>query len=234
MTLALTQLGEDIWAHEDTMPLGGTQLRLRMTVVKLACGGLWLHTPTKLSTELQAAIDQLGLVRYLVGPSNGHNIWLNDWQSAYPKATLYVSGGIPKKITIANYQLLDEHFDNIWSEDFDRQYMPGVNFFNESVFFHKKSKSLLVTDLIQNHSDACPSGFAGLMTKCVFRPLGFKDHCIAPPLKMGFTIKDKSAFAQFINNIKAWNFDKIVVTHGDVISQNAKLEFSRLVERFVS
>ena len=233
MTLVLEQLGEDIWAHEDTMPLGGTQLRLRMTVVKLACGGLWLHTPTQLSPELQAAIETLGAVRYLVGPSNGHNLWLNDWKSAYPEAKMYVSGGIPKKISIDNYHVLDEHFDNIWSDDFERLYMPGVSFFNESVFLHKKSKSLLVTDLIQNHSDACPPGFAGLMTKCVLRPLGFKDLCIAPPLKMGFTIKDKPAFSLFITQIKAWDFDKIIVTHGDVITQDAKAVFAGLVQRFI-
>ncbi|WP_076415590.1 DUF4336 domain-containing protein [Shewanella sp. UCD-KL12] len=232
MTLALTQLGEDIWAYEDSMPLGGIQLRLRMTVVKLSCGGLWLHSPIKLTAELQSAIDNLGQVRFLVGPSNGHNIWLNEWKKAYPEAKMYVSAGIPKKIAISNYQLLDEHFDNIWSDDFERQYMPGVGFFNESVFYHKKSKSLLVTDLIQNHSDACPSGFAGVMTKCVFRPLGFKDLCIAPPLKMGFTIKDKPGFTQFIRNIKAWGFDKIVVTHGDVISHDAKAVFERLTQRF--
>lgn len=230
--LTLETLGENIWAHQDSMPLGGIQLRLRMTVVKLVCGGLWVHSPTRLSNELQAAIDNIGEVRFIVGPNNGHNLWLNDWQSAYPEAKLYVSPGIVKKITLGEHQLLDEHFDNIWSEDLERQYMPGVSFFDESVFFHKRSKSLLVTDLIQNHSDACPSGFAGLMTKCVFRPLGFKDHCIAPPLKMGFTIKDKAAFKQFIVNIKAWEFDKIVVTHGDVIAKDAQSVFAHLVQRF--
>ncbi len=49
---------------------------------------------------------------------------------------------------------------------------------------------------------------------------------------MGFTIKDKPAFGHFINNIKQWDFDKIVVTHGDVITDNAKAVFERLTKRF--
>ncbi|MEC4727991.1 DUF4336 domain-containing protein [Shewanella sp. D64] len=47
-----------MWTHEDTMFLGGTQ-RLRMTIVKLSCGGLWIHSPTKPNAELQAEIDKV-------------------------------------------------------------------------------------------------------------------------------------------------------------------------------
>ncbi|WP_394389806.1 DUF4336 domain-containing protein [Shewanella woodyi] len=231
--MSLVQLGENIWAHEDSMPLGGIQLRLRMTIVKLSCGGLWIHSPTKPAPELQAEIDELGKVTFIVGAANGHNTWLSAWQTAYPEAELYVSGGIPKKVKLDNYMVLEKHFENIWCDDFEREFMPNVELFNESVFFHKPSRSLIVTDLIQNHSDEIPSGFAGVMTRCVFRPLGFKGACVAPPLKLGFTIKDKLAFSVFIKNIQQWDFDKIIVTHGDVITDDAKGVFAGLVERFI-
>ncbi|MCJ8272357.1 MAG: DUF4336 domain-containing protein, partial [Psychrosphaera sp.] len=89
----MNKIGEQIWAHEDVMALAGLQLRLRMTIVKLQDGRLWLHSPTKLSPELKQSIDELGEVAFIVGAGNGHNTWLSTWENAYPSAELYVSDG---------------------------------------------------------------------------------------------------------------------------------------------
>lgn len=231
----LITVGENLWVHEDTMTfIAGTQLRLRMTVAKLADGGLWVHSPTKLTVELKSNIDTLGPVDFIVGPSNGHNLWLLEWHSAYPKAELHVSAGIPKKIGLQKHQVLDENFDNCWSKDFAHIYLDGASFFNESVFLHLASKSLIVTDLIQNHSDPKPSGLPGLFTRLLFEPLGFKGICVAPPLKWGFMIKNKQSYAAAIRNIQDWDFERIIVTHGDIIEKNAKQTFSELCNRFLT
>ena len=194
-------VGKDIWVHEDAMRLAGTQLRLRMTIVKLENGGLWVHSPTKISPELKEKTEKLGKVSFIVGASNGHNSWLREWQEAFPDAVLYVSSGIPKKLKLTNYKVLAESNEDIWHADLAREYMPGVPFFNESVFLHKKTKSLIVTDLIQNHCDKRPSGLAGFVTKYIFEPIGVKGMCVAPPLKLGFMIKNKPEFTLFINRI---------------------------------
>ena len=190
--------------------------------------------PTALSPELIAEINETGPVKFIVGASNGHNLWLKDWVNAFPDAALHVSGGIPKKLQLTGgYRLLDESFDNIWAQDLTHAYMPGVPFFNETVFLHKKSKSLIVTDLIQNHSGPRPPGMAGLISRYVFEPIGFKGICIGPPLKMGFMIKDKPGFALAIRQIQSWDFDRIIVTHGDIIDTDAKQVFTSLCERFL-
>ena len=231
---ALVKLGDNLWVHEDTMSfVASTQLRLRMTIVKLADGGLWIHSPTKLCTELQTEIEALGTVHCIVEASNGHTLWLLEWHQAYPKAKLYVSAGIPQKVSIKQYQVLNEKFDNIWHEDLAHTYLDGAAFFSESVFLHHASKSLIVTDLIQNHSDPRPSGIPGLFCRLVFEPLGFKGACVAPPLKWGFMIKNKSAYASAIRNIQNWDFENIIVTHGDIIEKGAKQVFAELCQRFL-
>jgi len=229
----MKELGENIWVHDDVMSLAGKLLELRMTIVKLSNGGLWVHSPTALSPELIEEIKTLGSVSFIVGASNGHNIWLREWQDAFPDAALYVSGGIPKKLKLTNYQVLSESHDSIWAEDLDREFMLGVPLFNESVFFHKSTKSLIVTDLIQNYPDERPPGFPGFVTKYLFEPIGFKGTCVAPPLKMGFMIKDKQNFALFIERVLDWDFERIIVTHGDIIETNAKQIFSNLCNRFL-
>ncbi|MCH8257741.1 MAG: methanol oxidase, partial [Proteobacteria bacterium] len=42
----MEKLSEDIWIHEDKLKLPGTNLRLRMTVVRLTSGRLWVHSHT--------------------------------------------------------------------------------------------------------------------------------------------------------------------------------------------
>ena len=88
------------------------RLRLRMCVVQLSDSGLWVHSPTSLTPELHQQLDRLGTVRFIVGASNGHNRWLCQWQQAFPDAALYVSGGIPKKLKLTDYNLLDEPLPN--------------------------------------------------------------------------------------------------------------------------
>jgi hypothetical protein len=228
----MKSIGKHIWAHEDSMPLGGLKLRLRMTVVQYRDGSLWVHSPTKLSDELKSAVDELGRVAYIVGASNGHNLSLAQWQDAYPDAELHVSTGIPDRVQLKSPILLNSANENPWQGELTLATMPSTPMFNETVFLHHPSNSLIVTDLIQNHDASKPTGFGPRLAKSLFGLLGFKGKCVAPPLKMGFMRKDKAEFSAFIEEVNGWNFDKIIVTHGDIIDVDAKEVFATLCERF--
>ena len=228
----MKQLEHNIWTHEDSMPLAGTKLGLRMTVVKLKDGGLWVHSPTDMTEQLKAQVDELGQVAFIVAASNGHNGWIKMWQSAYPDAQVHVSAGIVDKIGLENYQLLDVTNKNPWADDFTMATMPSVPFFNESVFCHLASKSLIVTDLIQHYQPETVIGIKAKLVKSLFGIIGFKGKCVAPPLKWGFVRKDKPGFSAFIEQINQWDFNKIIVTHGDNIDTDAKATFSQLCQRF--
>ncbi|MGR5063745.1 DUF4336 domain-containing protein [Photobacterium sp. DNB22_13_2] len=231
----MRQIGENIWVHEDSMKMMGTKLGLRMTVVRLQDGRLWVHSPTAISSSLQQAINELGPVRFLVAANNHHSRWLQDWIEAYPEAEVYVSAGIPRKVPLSNYHILQSGMENVWQDDLEWLTMPSVPLFNETVFYHRRSNSLIVTDLVQNYPENPNNpGFAGAMTKYVFEPIGFKGCCVAPPLKMGFTLKDKPAFNRFIQSVQEWDFNQIIVTHGDIIEEDAKAKFASLSSRFVS
>lgn len=228
----MKKIGTDLWIHDDEMSLMGTQLRLRMTIVRLSEGDLWIHSPTPLSATLVQEIEQLGNVVYIVGASNGHNSWLCQWHEQYPDAQLHVSAGIPAKVELKSYTVLDG--GDLWQPDLLQAAMPGVPFFNESVFLHTSTKSLIVTDLIQHYDHVMPKGLRARIAKSLFGLLGFKDKCVAPPLKMGFVRKDKAGFVKFIETVKSWDFDKIIVTHGDIIDEDAKDTFNQLCVRFTA
>ncbi|MCZ6709234.1 MAG: DUF4336 domain-containing protein [Gammaproteobacteria bacterium] len=229
----MRQIYDKLWVHEDAMKLGPVVLPLRMTIVQLSNGDLWIHSPTAMSAELKDSVDALGPVAAVLGPSNGHNLWLGEWDSAYPDATTYVSPGIPKKLpTLTDYRIIDAESQARWSDDLQLIALDGAPFFDERVFLHHPSRSLIVTDLVQNHLGREHTGLAKIMTKLVLEPIGFKDICLAPPLRFRFMIKDRPAFVASIKAIQALDFDRIIVTHGDIIEADAKATLARLCERF--
>ena len=60
----------------------GLPIPLRMVVLRLEDGGLWLHSPTRFSPALAAALTALGPVRHLVSPGTAHWMHLQAWQAA--------------------------------------------------------------------------------------------------------------------------------------------------------
>lgn len=230
---AMRKLSDALWVHEDATSLGPTRLLLRSTFVKFANGGLWVHSPTPLSPELRSEVDALGEVTCIVAPNNGHNGWLMDWCEAYPSAGRYVAQGIPKKVPrLTNYELLEPEASTPWEADLAQTVLSGAPFFDECVFFHRATKSLILTDLVQNHSPEDQTGFGKVVFTLLLSPLGFKGICLAPPLKWGFAIKDKAAFRASIETVKQWDFERIIVTHGEIIEERPRELFENLCSRF--
>jgi len=75
----------------------------RMTVIKLADGGLFLHSPVKLDPELRAALDQLGPVRFVAAPNRAHHLFVGDYIGAFPEATIFAAPGLPEKRKDLNF-----------------------------------------------------------------------------------------------------------------------------------
>ena len=85
----LTALAEDLWVYDQPLRFYGIEVGTRMTVVRLADGALWLHSPVRPTPELRAAVDAIGPVRWLVAPNRWHHLYVRNWQEAYPGAAAY-------------------------------------------------------------------------------------------------------------------------------------------------
>jgi len=107
-------------------------------------------------------------------------------------------------------------------------------FIEEVVFYHQRSKSLIVTDLIQNHNvDSCPGYDKN--KKFIYRCVG-----ISKTTGGGIPIDYKCGFHFPFGNIQKarqtlqqaldwWDFDKILITHGDSIIENAREYYSSFI-----
>ena len=122
----------------------------RMTVLRLRNGDLILHSPVALDPALRSAIELLGPVRFLVAPNSLHYWWLPDWKAVMPKAEVLAVRGLQKraKRPIQVDRLLVGR-GSPWPAEVDLLVVRG-DALTEAVLFHRASKTLILTDLIEN------------------------------------------------------------------------------------
>ena len=102
--------------------------------------------------------------------------------------------------------------------------MPGVN---EWAFFHNESKTLILTDLLFN---ICNS--KSWITRMVMRLNRAYNKLSMTRISRSF-IEDKQLWQSSIQKILDWDFDKIILAHGDPILENGKSEFEQAVKCFL-
>ena len=64
----------------------------RMTVIKLADGALFVHSPKLLYAQIRISLDRLGPVRAIVVPSKAHHSFVADYVQEYPRAPSRCAG----------------------------------------------------------------------------------------------------------------------------------------------
>ena len=65
-----------------------------MTVVRLANGTVWVHSPVALTERLADEIDAVGPVAHLIAPNWIHYAHVHSWQMRYPAAVTWAAPGV--------------------------------------------------------------------------------------------------------------------------------------------
>lgn len=218
---------ESIYLVEYPIRFGGMDLYSRMTVVRLHDGRLWLHSPCKLDADLKSKIDELGEVAFLVAPGNFHHLYLSDAQAAYPDAEAFLCPGLEKKRADLEFDwILGNRPDPRWEPDFDQVVIQGTRIINEVAFFHRPSSTLLLVDLLENIGDDYTHDASLLLQfwwKAVFHM--WNNPKAAPEYQLGWG--DKAIVRRALEKVLAWDFDRIVLAHGNLIDKDARAIASR-------
>ena len=148
----LTPAGEDFWIADGPVVQFFAVLPYptRMAVVRLGDGSLWVWSPIALDDALAAELDAIGPVRELVAPNKLHHLALPEWVARYPEARLHGARGLARKRRDLHFHTeLGDTPDPAWAEQIDQAVFRGSLFLDEVFFFHRRSGTALVTDLIQ-------------------------------------------------------------------------------------
>lgn len=146
-------IGENVWIVDaQPIPASGLPLPIRMAVVRLANGDLVLYSPTPWSPDLAARIDGLGRIKHLVAPNIGHWMFLKEWQERYPRAVTWAAPGLRQRGQVRKARVRIDHdladqAPAAWASEIEQVAVPGAGFV-EFAFFHRASRTLLLTDLL--------------------------------------------------------------------------------------
>jgi len=194
----------------------------RMTVVQLTSGETWLHSPIAFDVGLATSLTDKAPIRHLVSPNKIHYAHIQEWKDAFPDATAWASPGVRER---AQAQGVDVEFDadlgatppDAWRADIDQTIIPG-SFLDEVVFFHRASRTLILADGIEN--------FELPKIKQPYRffvwAAGAYDPHGQMPIDLRSTFWSKKAeVGAAARQMIAWNPQRIVMSHGRLIDQDA-------------
>jgi hypothetical protein len=187
----------------------------RMTVVRLTSGDLFLHSPIKFDDGLANELQGMGTVRHLVSPNQFHYAHIAEWARAFPEALTWASPGVRKRARARHINVdfkkdLDASAPQDWRLDIDQALFPG-GYFKEFIFFHKASKTLILTDAIINmelDKLAEPWRTATRLTG-MYHPYGQLFFGMRLPLLLQ---RQKAKAA--IGKIESWQPKRILLSHG--------------------
>jgi hypothetical protein len=198
----------------------------RMTIVRMRAQDLFIHSPTALTPELKAEVIKLGQPRWIIAPNRIHYWWIPDWKAEFPNAEVYLA---PRVIEQAGsrigfrYSDLDRDTGYPWDDDIAT--LPvASSFMTEVVFFHRASRTLLLTDLIEN--------FEAQKLSLGMRFLTWIGGCLDPngsmPRDMRLTFRGRqSELRAVIAKMIAWNPERIILAHGRWYRHDGAAELKR-------
>jgi hypothetical protein len=188
-----------------------------MTVVRLSGGDLWLHSPVSLDPELRRQLDARGRVRFAVAPNRVHHLYAGEVERVYPDARLWLAPGLERKRPdLAFAGILGDEAPTGWRGQIDQVFFRGRPFENEVVFCHRASRSLLLCDLAFNFGPRAHPLTRFLMR--LIRSYGRFGPTRLDPL----LIRDRRAARESLERILSWDFDRVVVAHGDVLERGGR------------
>lgn len=213
----LHPLAPGLWDLNAPLTVVGMHLGHRMTVARLTDGSLWLHSPVAWSAALAARLAELGEVGHIVAPNCMHDTYLEGWLGAYPAARFHAAKGFTRARPDLRFtDTLGDAPDPAWADLFDQHVIRGMPRLNEVAFLHRPTRTLILTDLVFNLGHEMP-----FLSRVLLKLNDCYDK-FTPSRLVKSVIKDRAAVRASVDHILAWDFDRIVVSHGDNVPSGGR------------
>ncbi|HAC63919.1 MAG TPA: hypothetical protein DCF68_10375 [Cyanothece sp. UBA12306] len=169
-TIRQEVIKDTMWTFDQLQGILYVVVPIRMTVIRLESGGLFVYAPVAPTPECISLVKELvseyGEVKYIILPTVSgveHKVFVGPFARCFPQAQVFVAPhqwsfplnlplswlGLPGRRTkVLPFASCQSPF----AEEFDYSILGpinlGVGSFVEVAFFHKQSQTLLVTDSI--------------------------------------------------------------------------------------
>lgn len=222
----LIPFGDEIWiANGPPVSFMGMPYSVRMAVICLSNGELFVHSPISPEKELMDEVNLLGEVKYLTSPNKIHHLFMGDWKELYPNSRMYSSPGLAKRRPdlMFDRELLDQP-EPEWANEIDQLIFAGSWVMQEMIFFHRLSKTLILADLIENFDRNWFTGWRKWAAKFA----GILEPDGRAPIDYRFSFLGRKSKARAsVERMKTWKPDNIIIAHGACYKGNAGEELER-------
>jgi hypothetical protein len=209
-----------LWLREYGVRLGGARFNARMTVIKLHGGEIAVHSPCAFDDSLASELATLGRVTAIIAPGNLHWLHVRAWQQAFPDAATYICPGVEKRAKALGYDfVLGNDAPPLWANELAQVAVEGTRVMREVAFFHRASRTLILVDLVENFTSDTPG--TNVLLRIAFRAIGMWNRP-SPAPEYRFAWGDKARVRAGLERILAWDFDRVILSHGDLITHDAK------------
>ena len=235
-----TQVNEDIFLLEQAQTFVNVSVNIRSTVIRLKNGELFVHAPVAPTAECVSLLKELGKVAYVVLPVTAveHKTYMSSFVKQFPQAKAYVAPGqfswpvdLPLGYKVDGI-LTDENKATMpFRDEIDYTgwfYRPFTGSISEVAFFHKKSKTLLVTDAVIYIDNQPPAILQQKGVKLeLWKKMALQACFLGPPNLDTFeAIKQKLIVSPVIRILVISRAKKEV---GDWIARVCKWPFERII-----
>ncbi|MEM7007879.1 MAG: DUF4336 domain-containing protein [Thermodesulfobacteriota bacterium] len=220
------KVDEDIWTVESVQKFAGVDFGGRMSVIRLNSGELFLHSPVKLNDQLTSDLNEIGEVKYVIAPNKFHHLHVVDYVDKYPNAQVWGAKGLAKKRKDIRFTAEFDEQDSLnLGDEILYEVFKGIPMFNEVVFYHPKSKTVLFTDIVFNVAST-----NSLSEKFYAWAEGVYKNPSVPRL-VRLLIRDRKKARESADKILSWDFDRVSVTHRHIIETGGKEIVRRAFEK---
>lgn len=226
----LKPIAPEVWLVDGpAIRFFGAQFTTRATIIRLKGGDVWVHSPTKLGGALAEEVAALGPVAHLVAPNWIHYAHMGEWQARFPEAKAWAAPGVRERALKHGLRLrfdgeLGQEAPPDWAGEIEQMIVRGSKVHREAVFFHHPSKTLILTDLIEN--------FEAQKLPWYLRPLtaiaGIRDPDGKAPLDMRMTFrKGRKQLREDVQRMIGWAPERVILAHGRWYDSDAVAELKR-------
>ena len=229
----LKPVTDDVWIVDGPLiEFGPPLLRMpfptRMSIIRIG-RELFIHSPTPLTDGLKAEIAAIGEPAWIIGPNRIHYWWIPEWCDAYTAAVAYLA---PRIMDQAGGRLdrvshrcrpLDHRSGYPWDGIIETLPVHG-SYMSEIVFFHRTSRTLVLTDMIENFEPQKLGIFSRVLTW-----LGGAQHPDGKmPRDLRLTYRARMAeLRAALDTMIGWDPARIILAHGRWYERDGANELRR-------
>lgn len=210
----LALIDKDLWTYHQELVLMGIPVGTRMSLIEINEGELLAISPIKFTDSVLRQVQEAGHIKWIIAPNPYHHLYVMSCKRAFPEALVYAPRPLIAKRPDINFEGTIESGGSFpWDESIETYVFEPHNKYSEVILFHKKTRSLIVTDFIFNLKPPT-NPLLGFVTKSM--------KIAGPPQIsrfMRFLSRNPSAIQATLEKIRAWQPQRLIMAHGDIIEK---------------